>query len=330
MFTKAFVQVLSKLALGMSALAMLPLAHAADDAAGFPRKPITLMVPFPVGSGTDTSARIVAQEIHKATGQAVVVENKPGASGFIANGMVLNAPADGYTVMLTSNTHYVNKFLFKELPYRPVEDFASVAVMREPAPLVLVVGASSPFHTLDDITRAAKADPGGLTFASGNSSSRVAGELYKQLIDTELLYVPYKGNAEALNEVAAGRVDMIFSDVNAMRPLWTAGKIRPIVVTGTQELPFLKGVPTAAEAGLPELLLGSWGVFLARQGTPEAILERLNQLISDTVKTESIQQYLASTDGIATTLPRAEIDRFIADEMDKWGGIIRKAGIPPQ
>ncbi len=329
MFDTRFIPAARNLAAAICVLAAMPLAHAAG-AVDFPNKPITLMVPFPVGSGTDTSARIVAQEISNATGQSVMVENKPGASGFIATKSVANAPADGYTILLTSNTHFVNKFLFKALPYDPTGDFASVAVMREPAPLVLMVGASSPFHTLDDITRAAKAKPGSLTFASGNSSSRVGAEMYKQLIGADILYVPYKGNAEGLSEVAAGRVDMIFSDVTALRPLLDAGKIRPIVVTSDQKLPFLKDVPTSVEAGLPELLIGSWGVFLAPKGTPDAVLERLNQLIGDTVKTSSVQQYLASTDGIASSLSRAQIDRFVAQEMTKWGSIIEKAGIPLQ
>lgn len=298
--------------------------------AGFPEKPITLLIPFPVGSGTDSTARVVAQEMSKASGQSVVVDNKPGASGFIAARMAATAPADGYTVMMTSNTHYANKFLFKSLPYDPIEDFETVAVVREQSPLVLVVGASSPYRTLDDLTRAARENPGKLTYASGNSSSRVGAELYKQLIEADILYVPYKGNAEGLNEVAAGRVDMIFSDVGAMRPMYEAGKVRPIVITGKQKLAFLKGTPTSEEAGMPELEIGSWGVVLAPKGTPEPILEKLNALISDTVETESVKRLIAATDGVPARMTRAEIDAFVRAELEKWGRIIQKAGIPPQ
>nr|MBF0681500.1 tripartite tricarboxylate transporter substrate binding protein [Pseudomonas sp.] len=296
----------------------------------FPERPITLLIPFPVGSGTDSTARVVAQEISQASGQSMIVDNKPGANGFIATRMAATAPADGYTVLMTSNTHYANKFLFKSLPYDPIGDFDTVAVVREPAPLVLVVGASSPYKTLDDLTRAAREKPGALTYASGNSSSRVGAELYKQLIDADILYVPYKGNAEGLNEVAAGRVDMIFSDVGAMRPMYEAGKVRPIAITGTQKLAFLKGVPTSAEAGLPELQIGSWGVVLAPKGTPEPVLEKLNQLFSNTIDTESVQRLIAATDGVPARMTRAEIDAFVNAEMEKWGTIIQKAGIPPQ
>jgi len=310
--------------------AMCAAGTAIASGSGFPEKPITLLIPFPVGSGTDSTARVVAQEISKASGQSVVVDNKPGASGFIATRMVATAPADGYTVLMTSNTHYANKFLFKSLPYDPIGDFDTVAVVREPSPLVLVVGASSPYKTLDDLTRAAREKPGALTYASGNSSSRVGAELYKQLIDADILYVPYKGNAEGLNEVAAGRVDMIFSDVGAMRPMYEAGKVRPIAITGTQKLGFLKGVPTSAEAGLPELQIGSWGVVLAPKGTPEPALEKLNQLFSDTVDTQSVQRLIAATDGVPARMSRAEIDAFVKAEMEKWGTIIQKAGIPPQ
>ena len=296
----------------------------------FPEKPITLLIPFPVGSGTDSTARVVAQEISQASGQSMIVDNKPGASGFIATRMAATAPADGYTVLMTSNTHYANKFLFKSLPYDPIGDFDTVAVVREPAPLVLVVGASSPYKTLDELTRAAREKTGALTYASGNSSSRVGAELYKQLIDADILYVPYKGNAEGLNEVAAGRVDMIFSDVGAMRPMYEAGKVRPIAITGTQKLAFLKGVPTSAEAGLPELQIGSWGVVLAPKGTPEAVLEKLNQLFSSTIDTEPVQRLIAATDGVPARMTRKEIDTFVRTEMEKWGTIIQKAGIPPQ
>jgi len=310
-------------------IAMLS-APAQALAASFPDKPIRVIVPWPAGGLVDLLARSVAEKTQASLGVSMIVDNKPGANGFIATRMAATAPADGYTVLMTSNTHYANKFLFKSLPYDPIGDFDTVAVVREPAPLVLVVGASSPYKTLDDLTRAAREKPGALTYASGNSSSRVGAELYKQLIDADILYVPYKGKAEGQNEVAAGRVDMIFSDVGAMRPMYEAGKVRPIAITGTQKLAFLKGVPTSAEAGLPELQIGSWGVVLAPKGTPEPVLEKLNQLFSNTIDTESVQRLIAATDGVPARMTRAQIDAFVNAEMEKWGNIIQKAGIPPQ
>lgn len=298
--------------------------------ATFPEKPITLLVPFPVGSGSDSTARVVAQEVSKASGQTVVVENKPGANGFIATRTAARARPDGYTLLLTSNTHYANEYLFKNVPYDPLGDFEPLAVIREASPLVLVVGASSPYKTLDDLSKAARAKKDGLTYGSGNSSSRVGAELYKQQINAKILYVPYKGNAEALNDAAAGRVDMVFADVGAMRPLYEAGKIRPLAITGSQKMPFLKGVKSSAELGLPGLDIGSWGIFLAPKGTPTAVLDKLHQWISDSAKAEPVKQLIASTDGIVANMSREQVGQFVQSEMKKWGAIIQKAGIEPQ
>jgi tripartite-type tricarboxylate transporter receptor subunit TctC len=301
-------KVISVLAASTAALFLGSMSYAAESA--YPEKPITLLIPFPVGSGSDSTARVVAQELSKEIGQAVVVENKPGANGFIATRMAANAKPDGYTLLLTSNTHYANKFLFKNVPYDPIGDFVTVAVVRAPSPLVLAVSA--------------------LTYGSGNSSSRVSAELYKQQIDADIVYVPYKGNADALNDVSAGRVDLIFSDVGAMRSMYEAGRIRALAITGEQKMPFLKGVKSTADLGLPGLELSSWGIFLAPKGTPEPIINKLHELISDTADTKPVKDLIAATDGIPTRMTRAEMDSFVQNELEKWGSIIQRAGIEPQ
>src|SRR5690606_15105039 len=324
MMTKALVAVMATvMQLGLT-------ATATASEATFPEKPITLLVPFPVGSGSDSTARVVAQEVSTKSGQTVVVENKPGANGFIATRAAARAKPDGYTLLLTSNTHYANKYLFKNVPYDPLGDFEPLAVIREPSPLVLVVGASSAYKTLDDLTKAARTKKEGLTYGSGNSSSRVGAELYKQQIDARILYVHYKGTAEALNDAAAGRVDMVFSDVGAMRPLYEAGKIRPLAITGSQKMPFLKGVKSAAELGLPGLDIGSWGVFLAPKGTPADVLEKLHQWISESAQAEPVKQLIAATDGVPAHMSREQVGQFVKSEMKKWGAIIQRAGIEPQ
>jgi tripartite-type tricarboxylate transporter receptor subunit TctC len=321
-------KVISVLAASTAALFLGSMSYAAESA--YPEKPITLLIPFPVGSGSDSTARVVAQELSKEIGQAVVVENKPGANGFIATRMAAKAKPDGYTLLLTSNTHYANKFLFKNVPYDPIGDFVTVAVVRAPSPLVLAVSADSPYKTLDDLTKSAQESPGALTYGSGNSSSRVSAELYKQQIDADIVYVPYKGNADALNDVSAGRVDLIFSDVGAMRSMYEAGRIRALAITGEQKMPFLKGVKSTADLGLPGLELSSWGIFLAPKGTPEPIINKLHELISDTADTKPVKDLIAATDGIPTRMTRAEMDSFVQNELEKWGSIIQRAGIEPQ
>lgn len=323
-----FKKTVSLVMAGLSAFAIQTTTYAKETS--FPDKPMTWLIPFSVGSGTDITARAVAAEFTRMTGQPVVVENKPGASGMIATRMAAAAPADGYTILVTSNTHYANKFLFKELAYDPVGDFTPVAMVREPSPLVLVVGADSPYKTLKDLVDAAKSRSGGLSFGSGNSSSRVAGELFKQLTGADMLYVPYKGNTDALNDVIAGRVDMIFSDVGAMKSMYEAGRIRPLAILGDQKLPFLKDVPSSAEAGMPGLELSSWGIFLVRKGVPTEILDTLNSLFASATDSKSIQQLIMSINGIPTKKSRAELGSFIADQNKSWGSIIQKAGIPLQ
>ncbi len=300
---------------------------AAIAADSYPSKTIRLVVPFPAGSGADATARVLANEIGILAHQAVVVENKGGANGFIGTAQVAKAAPDGYTLLLTSNTHLANKFLFKKLPYDPIGDFKPIALYKKPTPLVLVVPTGSPFQNLADVTAAARKAPGRLSYASGNSSSRVSAELYRQLVDADLLYVPYKGNPEGLTEVASGRVDMMFSDVTACIPLLNAGKLRALVVTGNQRLQTLPQVPTASEAGLPKLEIGSWGMFLAPSGTPDAIAEKLNGFINEAVKTPAVQRYFATIDGVPFAGTRRNLEQFMSSEMATWGAIIKRANI---
>ena len=300
----------------------------AAASAAFPEKAIRVLVPFPPGSGTDQVARLVGNEIARATGHSVVVENRPGASGFIATEIVAKAPADGYTILLTSNTHIVNKFLFRKLPYDPIGDFRSVSLYKKATPLVLVVAAHSPMKTLTDVT--ARAREGKLSFASGNTSSRVGGELYRQLINVDLLYVPYKGNPEALTDVAAGRVDIMFADASTFIPLVQAGKLRAIVSAGPERISNPAGIPTSIEAGLPGLVIGSWGMFLAPRATPEEVAERLNELVVAALKSEALQRHFAANNAEAFVGTRADLDRYMASEIKLWGAVITRAGIQPE
>jgi tripartite-type tricarboxylate transporter receptor subunit TctC len=324
-FRKFASALLCALAPGIAAVAS---AAIADES--FPQRPIRVIVPFPPGSGTDIAARVIGGEITKVTRQPVIVENKAGANGFVAAEVVAKAAPDGYTVLMTSNTHIVNKLLFKKLPYDPIADFKSVTLYKKTSPLVLVVAADSPYRSVADLTARAKAEPGKLTYASGNSSSRVGAEWFKQLTGTDLLYVPYKGNPEALTQVAAGRVDIMFSDSTSFLPLYRAGKLRALLSTGPDKLPSLKSIPTAAEAGLPELNIGSWAMYLVPRQTPDAIADRLHDLVHAALKTESVQRLMVETNAEPDYGSRADLDRFMQSELVKWGTIIRQANIQPE
>jgi len=312
-----------------AALALSPhAAHAAEDA--YPLRPIKFVLPFPPGSGTDVGGRVIAAEMSKAIGQPVLIENKAGANGFIATQQVAHAAPDGYTALMTSNTHLANKFLFKTIPYDPIGDFKSVTLTKKVSPLVLVVGAKSEFKTLADVTRKAKLKPGALSFGSGNSSSRVGAEMYAQLIGAKMLYVPYKGNPEALNDVASGRVDIMFSDATSFLPLLHAGRLRALVSTGANKPPQLPDVPTSAEVGLPTLDIGSYVMVLLPAQTPDAIADKLNAIVCAALRTDAVKQNFYNVNSEAYCTTRAELDRFLALDLAKWGDVIRKAGIPPE
>lgn len=306
------------------------LSSASAAAGTFPERPLRLLVPFPAGGALDSMARIFAREITLASGQPVVVENKGGASGIIGAEQAARAEPDGYTILLASNTHVANKFLFKRLAYDPVTDFKAVSLYKKPSPMILAVAAAAPYRSLAELTRAAGERPGSMTFASGSASSRVAAELYQRLAGLDILHVPYKGNQEAINEVVAGRVDMTFVDVTTFVPMMKAGKLRPLVIMADEPLPVLRGVPTALQAGFPELSLSTWGVFLLPARTPDAIADRWHALIGAASKSEAMQQYLRATNSLAFDPSRAEVAAFIQAEAERWGSIIRNVGIEPQ
>ena len=295
----------------------------------FPQQTIKLILPFPPGSGTDGTARILANEITAATGQSVIVENKAGANGFLAAETVAKATPDGYTLLLTSNTHIANKFLFKKLPYEPIQDFKAISLLKE-APLVLVVGGNSPFKSLEDLNKKAKQSPGAVSFGSGNSSSRVAAELYSQAIGSPLLYVPYKGNPAALTDLMGGRIDLMFSDTTSVMQLIKTGKVRALATTSLVRMSGLKDVPTTAELGLPQVNFGSWLAVLAPARTPDPVVEKLNALFRAALQSDNVQKNFAVNDSEPKGSSRAELERFMAAELTKWGEIITKAGIQPE
>ena len=316
----------------MLALAACALAAAAAPALAqdYPSKPITFVVPFAAGSATDQLARALGQAVTTATKQAVVVENKGGASGMIAAQQVARSAADGYTVLITTNTtHAANQHLYKKLPYDAVKDFAPVAGLGKGGQ-VLVVRADAPYRNVGDLLAAAKKQPGKLSFGSGSSSSRVAGEMLKQLAGVDLMHVPYKSNPLAITDLLGGQIDLMITDTSTGVPQVKSGKLRALGYSTTQRSPQLPEVPTLEEAGVKGYDMGYWFAAYAPAGTPEAVVARLNRLLSDAVHSAGAKSFFDMSGSQGWTATPQELAAFQAAETQKWGQVIKAAGIQPE
>jgi tripartite-type tricarboxylate transporter receptor subunit TctC len=292
----------------------------------WPAKPITLVVPFAAGSGTDQVARGLAQTLTtELKGTSVVIDNKPGANGIIAAQAVARAPADGYTVFVTTNTSQsANPHLYKKLPYDPVGDFAPITAVAKGS-MVLVVPASSPIKTVLDFIAAAKKKS--LSFGAGNSSSRVAAEMFKQMTSTDLLFVPYKSNPQAVTDLVGGQLDFMFADTATAQALIQAGKLKPIAYTGSQRTSAFPTLPTVEEAGVKGYEASYWVAVYVPHGTPPDIVKRLNEALTKGIKSEAMAPVFArAVLDVYTTSPEG-LAQFQKAETERWGRVIKGAGI---
>jgi tripartite-type tricarboxylate transporter receptor subunit TctC len=315
--------------LATSALAVLGLSPvlALAQAQAFPSRPITFVVPFAAGSATDQLARALGQSLTNDTGQPVVVENKAGASGMIAAAAVAKAPADGYTVLITTNTtHAANEHLYKKLSYDPVKDFAPIAALGKGGQ-VMVVNPASGFKTVADVIAEAKKSPGKLNFGSGSSSSRIAGELFQQMAGVQILHVPYKSNPNAITDLLGGQINMMFADMSTGVPQIQGDKLRALGVTASKRSPMLPNVPTIAEAGVAGYEMGYWFAAYSPAGTPPAAVQRLNELLVRATASAQAKGFFESSGSEAFTSTPDGLAKFQAAETRKWGEIIKAAGI---
>lgn len=313
--------------LGACAAALAPVAQAAD---AYPTKPITLVVPFGPGSGTDQMARLLGQGLSDELKVPVVVDNKGGASGFVAAQYVAKAAPDGYTLMTTTNTtQSANQHLFKKLPYDPVKDFAPVALLSK-GQMLLLVRPDSPYKSMGDLLAAARKAPGKLNFASGSSSSRVASELLKQMAGVDMVNVPYKSNPMGITDLIGGQVDFMFADAPTALPQTQGGKLRALAASGSQRLAAAPDVPTVAEAGVKGYDMSYWFAVYAPAGTPAAIVNRLNQALAKAVAAPAFKDFMVKTSGEPTLSTPEELARFQAEDAKKWGRVIQAAGIQPE
>jgi tripartite-type tricarboxylate transporter receptor subunit TctC len=313
-----------------ASVSLAALAGTPARAQDYPSKPITIVVPFAAGSGTDQLARMMGQIITSEYKIPVVVENKAGASGFIAAQYVAKAPPDGYTVLMTTNTtHAANEHLYKKLPYDPVKDFTPVTMLGK-GYMLLMVNPASPVQSVADLIATAKKSPGKLNFGSGSSSSRVAGELFRQMTGIDVVHVPYKSNPLAITDLIGGQIDFMFADAPTALPQVNGARLRPLAASGTQRLAAAASVPTLDEAGVKGYDMSYWLAVYLPAGASAALTQRLNAIFVKVSNTAKAKAFQADTSMETVTSTPEGLARFQAAESQKWGRVIRDAGIQPE
>ena len=306
-------------------------AGGASAQAKWPTRFVRLVVPFPPGGGTDAIARVIAVKLSAIWGHEMVIENKGGGATSIGTDMVVKAEPDGHTVLLQSVPLSVNKFLFASLPYDPIADLAPVSLICD-YPNVMAVPMSSPAKTVREFIDRAKANPGKITYASSGygTSVHLSGELFKRMAGIELQHIPYRGAGPAFNDLIPGRVDVMFNNVGSVVPFIRGGKLRALGVTSLQRNPALPEVPTVSEAGVPGFNVTGWYGFFAPGKTPSDIVAKFHADTVAALADPTIRQRLDQLGvGVIGSTP-AELGAFLKSEMDKWGPIIKSAGIKVQ
>jgi len=315
---------------GAALLAMAALSGTAAAADAYPSRPISLVVPFPAGSGTDAVGRIFAAELSEILGQQVVVENKPGANATIAGNFVARAKPDGYTLFVTTNTsHSAAPWLMKKVPYDPVKDFTPIARGGN-LPFILVVNPQRPYKSVQELIDYARQHPGKVTYASGNSTGIVAGATLARRSGTELLHIPYKGTPQALTDVVSGQVDAMFTDLASGLPFVQSGQLRALAVSTAERSGIVPDLPSMREAGVADFDLNSWNGYFGPAGLPPDVVTKLNQAINQIVAKPAVRQRLATLGFDAFSGTPQDFAGFVDQQLELWGKLIRDAGIQPQ
>ena len=319
---------LAAMALVVTATAGVLSAAPAQAQGTWPDKPLKLVVPYPAGGNTDNTARLLATQLGQRLGQQVVVDNRPGGSGTIGAAAVAKAPADGYTLLLDATAFTVNPSLFPKLPFDAAKDFAPISLVLQ-VPLLMVVPANSPFQSVADLAKAARARPGHLTYASaGNGGAQhLAGELFKQGQKVAITHIPYRGGAPALTDLIGGQVDMMFSATTASGPFVKSGKLRALAISSPRRVEGWESVPTVAESGVPGFQVSEWNGLFAPAGTPRPVLERLEAEARAIVASPEMKKRFAELGVQGVGSSAQEFSSFLKAETTKWAEVIRTSGI---
>jgi tripartite-type tricarboxylate transporter receptor subunit TctC len=309
------------------ALLAVPAASRAQEA--WPTRPMRIVVPFAAGGGTDVITRILADALGERLGQPVIVENRAGAGGNIGMENVVRATADGYTLLMgTTGTLATNRHLFRGMAFDPVQDFVP-ATLAFKTDHVLCIRAALPARDVAQLVALARARPGEITFGSAGagSSTHMFAELFRLQTGIALQHVPYRGGALALNDLVAGRIDLLFDSLPSAVPQIRAGAVRALAICGPARHALLAEVPTMTEAGVPGYAVVAWGAIVAPRGTPAAVIARLERAMAELVALPEVQQRVARAGADAVASSARDLAELILEETDRWGRVVREAGI---
>jgi tripartite-type tricarboxylate transporter receptor subunit TctC len=312
----------------VAAFAFLAFAATAFAQDAYPSKPVHIYVPYPPGGAVDIVARTLGDALGKAWNQSVVIENRPGAGGIIAEQALVQAQPDGYTLILVASGHALLSLFYDKLPYDTFKDFTPISQIGS-SPNMLLVRADSPFKSVGDVIAAAKAKPGALSYghAGNGTSPYLSGELFKYMAKVEITPVPYKGGAPALADLIGGQIPLTFNNIPESLGQVQAGTVRPLGVTTAQRSPVLPNVPTIAETGVPGYDTGVWWGVFAPAGLPAAIQAKLAKDCADAVHTPAMQTKLLQLGATPIGSTADALAKVTRDDHDKWGPVIKAAGL---
>ena len=314
-------------------LATLALATAALSAGqawaqGYPNRPVKIVVPFATGGPADNYARFIAQKLQDALGQGFVVDNRPGGGSVIGTDIAAKAPADGYTLLMMSNTHTANETLIPNKPFALMRDFIAIAPVNY-SDLLLVAHPGTGINSVADLLAKAKAQPGKINYASSGPGTpyHMAGELFKYMAKVDMVHIPYKGSSGARTDVLGGQVDLMFDAVTTMSEHVRAGKVKALATTGRSRSSVLPDVPTVGEAGVPGYEATIWLGLMAPKGTPKEIVDKLNATINQALRQSEVRQQWAKQGAVPMVMSPAEFEKYLNDDIQKWGAVIKSANI---
>jgi tripartite-type tricarboxylate transporter receptor subunit TctC len=308
-------------------LAACALACAGAYAQSYPTKPIRMVVPFGVGGPADIFARYLGQQAQSALGQSFVVENRPGAGSIIGTDVVAKSPADGYTLLLMSNTHTVNESLVPKKPFVLMKDFIGVVPINY-SDLLLVVHPSLPARSVKELVALARKNKGGLSYSSSGTGTpyHMAGELFKALSGTDILHVPHKSSGDARTSVISGQTQMMLDAITTMAPQAKAGRVRALATSGTKRSSVMPELPTIAEAGVKGYEATIWLGIMAPAGTPRPVVDRLNAEITKVTARPDVVQNWAAQGAVPMQMSVAEFDKYLRADIAKWAKIVKISG----